>query len=128
MSLKELQHNKMMAHLIDALDAGIGIGHYGRLTFAIVAYYFLHEQQVVSYLAQDPDCSEEEARALYEQMRVHQYSPPTRETVLEWQKGQAFPICPNPGDPDSCNVYKDLKFPEGVYAHIAEYYEQKAAQ
>ena len=28
-------------------------------------------------------------------------------------------------DPDACNVYKDLEFPEGVYARINEYYQQK---
>jgi len=32
---------------------------------------------------------------------------------------------PSPEDPDSANVYKDLKFPDRVYDHISEYYEQK---
>ena len=32
---------------------------------------------------------------------------------------------PNPGDPDEANVYKDLTFPDRVYDHISEYYEQK---
>jgi hypothetical protein len=127
MSLKELRQSRMLAYLIDALESGKSIGHYGRLVLAIVGYYFLHERQIVSYLARDPECSEEQARALYEQIRIHAYSPPTRETVLEWQKHQQFPICPDPNDPDACNVYKDLKFPEDVYAHITDYYEQKAA-
>lgn len=123
MSLKELQHNRMMAHLIDALDSGRTIGHYGRLVFTIVAYHFLHEGQVIALLAQDPECSEEDARELYEQMRVNQYSPPTPEMIHEWQERQDYPICPHPVDPEVCNVYKDLRFPDGVYAHVAEYYE-----
>ena len=90
MSLKELQHNRMMAHLIDALDAGRSIGHYGRLVFTIVAYHFLHEGQVITLLAEDPECSEEEARELYEQMRVNQYSPPTPEMIHEWQERRDY--------------------------------------
>jgi hypothetical protein len=35
-------------------------------------------------------------------------------------------LCPNPDDPDACNVYKDLEFPESVYQNITDYYEQKA--
>jgi hypothetical protein len=45
---------------------------------------------------------------------------------LEWQKEQEFPICPNPDDPDACNVYRDLEFPDSVYQHITDYHEQKA--
>ena len=53
-------------------------------------------------------------------------NPPKRERVLEWQERQDFPICPNPDEPDACNVYKDLQFPEHVYEHISEYYEHKS--
>ena len=127
MSIKELQKNAMMANLIHALDEGKCIGHYGRLVFTMVARHFLHERQVIAYLSKDPLCSEEEARALYEQVRVHDYSPPTRETIAEWQTHQGFPICDAPGDPDACNVYKDLRFPENVYSHINEYYGKKRA-
>ena len=54
------------------------------------------------------------------------HNPPWRERIREWQLQQDFPICPNLDDPDACNVYKDRKFPDGVYQHIEEYYEQKA--
>jgi len=37
MAVEELRKNDMMAHLLDALDAGNDIGHYGRLVFAMVA-------------------------------------------------------------------------------------------
>ena len=28
--------------------------------------------------------------------------------------------------PDACNLYRDLKFPDGVYEHIEQYREAKA--
>ena len=64
--------------------------------------------------------------SLYLQVQGKDYKPHRRERILQWQKEQSFPICPNPEDPDSGNVYKDLKFPPEVYEHIAGYYEGKA--
>ena len=52
-------------------------------------------------------------------------NPPKREKVLEWQKEQEFPICPNADDPDACNVYRDLKFPDEVYEQITDYYDDE---
>jgi DNA primase large subunit len=126
MAVEELRKNDMMAHLLDALDAGNDIGHYGRLVFAMVARHFLSEDELISYLNQDSDFSEAEARTLYKQVQGKDYNPPKRERVLEWQQQQEFPICPKPDDPDSCNVYKDLQFPEHIYENISEYHEHKA--
>ena len=126
MAIADLRKNGMMAHLLDALDRQQDIGHYGRLVFAMIARYFLTEQELLNYLLKNPGLTEEQARALYLQVQQKGYSPPKRERIVEWQKQQEFPICPNPEDPDSCNVYKDLRFPDDVYAHISEYYEQKA--
>ena len=126
MAEKELRQNDMMAHLLDALNAGKDIGHYGRLVFAMVARHFMSEDELVKKLTKDKDFSEEEARALVLQVQGRDYNPPRRDRVLEWQKQQEFPICPNPEDPDACNVYKDLRFPDEVYENIAEYREQKA--
>lgn len=92
----------------------------------MVARHFVDDDALVEKLRQDPDCDEAEARSLVEQVKGHDYNPPRREKVLAFQAHQEFPICPNPEDPDACNVYKDLQFPESVYAHISEYYEQKA--
>lgn len=36
-----------------------------------------------------------------------------------------FPICPDEGDPDGCNVFRDLVFPDEVYERIEEYHYQK---
>lgn len=127
-SHKSLRKNGMMAHLMDALDAKKDIGHYGRLVFAMVARHFLEEDELIGYLRKDPDVTEEQARALYVQVQGKDYSPPRRERILQWQREQEFPICPDPENPDSCNVYKDLKFPPEVYEHISGYYEQKAEQ
>jgi DNA primase large subunit len=126
MAVEELRKNGMMAHLLDALDAGKDIGHYGRLVFTMVARHFMSEEEVVRALRQDRDFTEEQARALYRQVQGREYNPPRRERILEWQKEQAFPICPDPEDPDACNVYRDLQFPDEVYDEISEYHEQKA--
>ena len=120
MAADELRKNEMMAHLMDALGRGEDIGHYGRLVFAMVARHFISEDEICNYLL--GNLSEEEARALCKQLEAHDYNPPRAQRILEWQQEQAFPICP---DPDVCNVYRDLKFPDRVYEHIEEFYEQK---
>ena len=125
MAVEELRKNDMMAHLLDALDQKKDIGHYGRLVFAMVARHFLTEEELIGYLTKDSDFNETEARSLYQQVQGKDYNPPKRERVLQWQEQQDFPICPNADDPDSCNVYKDLQFPEHVYEHISEYYQHK---
>ncbi|MET0402783.1 MAG: hypothetical protein ABW123_10290 [Cystobacter sp.] len=121
-----LRENGMMRHLLDSLEAGDDIGHYGRLVFAMVARHFVEEEELLELLLQDPACDEAQALALIEQVKARDYSPPRREKVLQFQAQQDFPIIPNPEDPDAGNVYKDLRFPEHVYAHISEYREQKA--
>jgi hypothetical protein len=126
MASEQLRKNGMMAHLLDALESKQDIGHYGRLVFAMVARHFLDEQELVQWLIKNPGFTEEQARALYVQVQGKDYNPPRRERILEWQKQQEFPICPNPHDPDSCNVYKDLQFPSHVYEHISDYHQQKA--
>ena len=125
MAVEELRKNYMMAHLLDALDQKKDIGHYGRLVFAMVARHFLSEDELIGYLTKDSDFNETEARSLYQQVQGKDYNPPKRERVLQWQEQQEFPICPNPDDPDACNVYKDLQFPDHVYEHISEYYQHK---
>jgi hypothetical protein len=125
MPTQDLRASSMMSHLMDALDAGQDVGHYGRLVFAVVARYFLPHDQVLAWLRKNPGFSEEEAMSLLHQVETHDYSPPTRRRVLEWQAHQDFPICPNPGDPDGCNVYRDLVFPDEVYERIEEYHIQK---
>jgi hypothetical protein len=126
MSAVELRKSVMMAHLLDALSKGEDIGHYGRLVFVMVARHFVSEGELFILLQRDPDVDEDKARALIEQVTSKGYSPPSREKVLEFQQHQKFPICPNPDDPDGCNVYKDLKFPASVYESINEYHVEKA--
>lgn len=126
MSIEELRKSDMMAHLLDALDEGKDIGHYGRLTFAMIARHFMDDDALVEHLQKDKDFSEVEAKALVKQVEGKDYNPPKRDRILDWQSQQDFPICPNADDPDSCNVYRDLKFPDHVYEHISSYYEHKA--
>src|SRR4051794_34065121 len=107
---ENLRDSPMMAHLLDALEAGTDIGHYGRLTFAMIARHFLPEEELVRLLAGQPGHGEEEARSLVLQVQGRDYNPPKRERILEWQAQQEFPICPTPDDPGSCNVYRELRF------------------
>jgi DNA primase large subunit len=125
MALQDLRKNDMMAHLLDALEQGKDIGHYGRLVFTMVAQYFLDDEEIVKLLKQDQDFSEEQARGLVEQVRSRGYNPPRRERILQWQKEQKFPICPS-DDPDACNVYRNLNLPEEIFRDISRYHEEKA--
>ncbi len=122
----ELRQSPMMAHLLDALAEGTDIGHYGRLTFVMVARHFLATDDLVALLTGQPDMDEKAARMLIMQVQDRDYNPPQRQKILEWQAQQEFPICPTPDDPNSCNVYRDLQFPDGVYGHVEEFYEQRA--
>jgi hypothetical protein len=126
MPVDDLRKNEMMAHLLDALDKGKDIGHYGRLTFAMVARHFLDEEELVGELSKDKDFSETDARALVQQVSERDYNPPRRERILEWQEKQEFPIIPDASNPDEGNVYRDLEFPDGVYENISQYHHQKA--
>ena len=126
-TLKPLRQSPMMCHLLDALAAGTDIGEYGRLTVAMVAHHFLEPDDLVALLQQDASIDEAQARALVQQVQTRDYSPPKRERILEWQAQQAFPICPNPEDPDACNVYRELEFPPEVFEHIEAYREQQFA-
>jgi len=121
-----LRNSTMMAHLLDALEAGTDIGHYGRLVFAMIARHFLQEDELIRLLASQQGQDEIKARALVMQVQERDYSPPKRERILEWQTKQDFPIIPNPEDPNSGNVYKELRFPDGIYEHINEFWEEKA--
>jgi DNA primase large subunit len=116
----------MMNHILEALDRDEDIGHYGRLTFAMIARYFVDNEELVQLLTKDGDTDENKARALVQQVEERRYNPPRREKILEWQKEQGFQICPDPDDPDVCNVYNELTFPDEVYEDIQEYREEKA--
>ena len=124
-ALRALRRNGMMARLLDALERGEDVGHYGRLVFTMVARHFLDEEELVRLLANQPEQDEARARAMLLQVKEKDYSPPKRDRILQWQAQQEFPICPTPEDPNSCNVYRELKFPDGIYEHIQEFWEEK---
>lgn len=124
----DLRDSPMMAHLMDALQEGTDISHYGRLVFAMVARHFLAEDEMVRLLGNQTDHNAGEARALLRQVEAKDYNPPKRDRILEWQAQQDFPICPTPDDPTSCNVYSELRFPDGIYDNITDYYVQQEQQ
>jgi hypothetical protein len=126
MAVEDLKQSPMMNNMLEALDRGEDIGHYGRLTFAMVARYFVDDEELVQLLAKDGDTDENKARALVQQVEEKGYNPPRRDRIVEWQEQQDFQICPNPDDPDACSVYNDLTFPDGLYEDIQQYREEKA--
>ena len=122
---ENLRDSPMMAHLLDALEKGTDIGHYGRLTFVMVARHFLSDDEIIDLLSHQPEHNAAEARVLLKQVKDRDYNPPKRERILEWQAQQDFPICPTPDEPGTCNVYQELRFPEGIYDNIEEFWEEK---
>ena len=124
MALQDLRQSAMMSHLLDALDRGEDIGHYGRLVFVMIARYFLSEEELVEQLTKDRDCDEEKARGLVKQVEARGYNPPKRERILEWMGQQEFPICQDADDKGACNVYKRLDFPPEVYEKISSFYQE----
>ena len=125
MAVEDLRQSPMMGHMLDALDNGEDIGHYGRLVFAMIGRHFVGEDELVELLTKDHDADEREIRAMVQQVQEKGYSPPRREKILEYQSQQEFPICPNPDDPDACNPYQELQFPDEVYESIQEYQEKR---
>jgi hypothetical protein len=125
--MQALREDRVMAHLLDSLEAGKDIGHYGRLTFAMVARHFLTQEEMLAELMKDRDFTEERAAVMLRQVEDRDYSPPRRERIVEWQAQQEFPILPEPHDPDCGNVYRSLRFEGSTYKHIEEYQEEKMA-
>ena len=121
----ELRKDSMMAHLLDSLEAGKDIGHYGRLVFAMVARHFLPHDEVLAWMMKDRDVDEEKALLMLRQVEGKDYSPPRRDKILSYQSQQEFPILPFPDDPDCGNLYRNLKFPQEIYEHIGHYQEAK---
>lgn len=126
MPVEDLRQSSMMSHMLDALERGEDIGHYGRLTFTMIGRYFMSNEELVEYLTKDGDTDENKARSLVQQVSEKGYNPPRRERILEWQSQQDFDICPNPDDPDACNIYNELEMPDEVYEDIEQYREEKA--
>ena len=81
----------------------------------------------MEWLAKDSDTDVNKARALVQQVEERGYNPPKRERILEWQEQQGFPICPNPDNPDACNVYKELDLPDEIFENIQDYREDKVS-
>jgi hypothetical protein len=126
MAVEDLRQSPMMSHMLDALDNAQDIGHYGRLVFTMIGRHFVGNDELIELLTQDNDAEEKEIRSLVQQVEEKGYSPPKRDKILEYQSQQDFAICPNPDDPDACNPYSELQFPDEVFESIQEYREEKA--
>lgn len=92
----------------------------------MIGRHFVGNDELVELLTKDHDADEQEIRAMVQQVEEKGYRPPRREKILEYQGQQDFPISPNADDPDACNPYAELQFPDEVYESIQEYREEKA--
>ena len=125
MAVEDLRQSPMMGHMLDALEKGEDIGNYGRLVFAMLGRHFVDNDERSGLRTPDHDADEGEMKALVQQVQEKGYSPPKRDKILEYQAQQDFPICPNPDDPDACNPYQELQFPDEVYESIQVYREKR---
>src|SRR5919112_1423542 len=74
MPVEDLRQSPMMAHMLDALDNGEDIGHYGRLVFAMIGRHFVSNDELVELLIKDHDADEQEIRAMVQQVEDKGYS------------------------------------------------------
>jgi hypothetical protein len=125
MPIEDLRNSPMMSHLLDSMDRGEDIGHYGRLVFVMVGRHFLSHDELLDQLTKDKDCDTAKAEMLIKQVEARGYNPPKPERILEWMDKQEFAICDTSGDGEACNVYRSLTFPPEVYEKIASYYESR---
>ncbi len=126
MAIEDLRNSPMMSHLLDSMNGGEDVGHYGRLVFVMVGRHFLSHEELVAQLTKDKDCDQEKAESLITQVESHGYNPPKPDRILQWMDKQDFAICDTSEGPDACNVYKSLQFPPEVYEKIASYYESRS--
>ena len=84
MAVEDLKQSPMMNNMLETLDRGEDIGHYGRLTFAMVARYFMDDENLVQLLAKDGDTDENKARALVQQVEEKGYNSSRRDRIVEW--------------------------------------------
>lgn len=125
MPVEDLKQSKTMNNILEGLENGEDVGHYGRLTLAMVGRYFVENEELAGLLSKDPGCTEEEARSLVKQVEDRDYNPPRRERLIEWQSEQDFKFV-DENDPDAGNLYNELQFPDEVFKDIEEYREEKA--
>jgi hypothetical protein len=81
--MDELRRNPMIAHLLDALDKGKDIGHYGRLTFATVGHHYLDRGELVEILSKGKGADEGDLRCLVHHAVTRGFHVPTWEQILE---------------------------------------------
>ena len=124
-TMDDLRKSPTMTYLLDAAEEGKDIGHYGRLTVAMVGSKFLETDELVDVLLKSGGAEETEVKAMVQQVVERGYNPPSRARLQEWSAEQDFPLMPNADDPDSGNLYRELTMPDEVIESIEEYREQK---
>jgi hypothetical protein len=110
-AVEELRSSPMMAHLLDSLERGEDIGHYGRLTFVMIARHFLERDELLEWLNKNEEPEGRSHEGLIEQVEARGYN---------------LPICPESEDTRACNPYRELQFPEETYQKIESFYRGEA--
>ena len=124
MSVEGLQQSPMIHHLLDTLDWERTLATtYGRLAFAVVAHSFSERDELVEWPSKDGNLDEMRP-ARWPSRPRRGPTAPRRERILGWQEQKDFSICPNPDDPDACNVYSELQLPDEAYQDIQECQEK----
>ncbi len=126
MSLIQLKRVNCLRKIIERLQAKKSIPHYARLLFVMVARFHLSEKTIIKLLAREPDFSEEEAKEMLDNVKLHDYNPPQCKHIVEWMTHtKRYKLCPS-ATPGLCDhpIYKALKFPDHVYESIKEYHEK----
>jgi hypothetical protein len=90
MPVEDLRQSTMRGYLLDALDKGGDIGHYGRLAFAMIGRHGVSNDEHVGLLTKDHDTDGQEMRALVQQVEEKGYSPPGREKILDRQVARSL--------------------------------------
>ena len=77
-----LRDNGMMRHLLESLEAGHDIGHYGRLVFAMVGRHFMSADELATILSKGQGLDDLQARANAEfRLRVGVSRESARQTM-----------------------------------------------
>ena len=84
MLVEALKQSSPMNHVVEALARGEDIGHYGWLTFIMIARHFVDNEELVGLLTQDRDADEGDIWAMVQQVEAKGYSPTRRDRILEW--------------------------------------------
>ena len=128
-SLDDLKRNPMMRRIIQTMESGQDVGHYGRFIFTVVASYFIGEKEITDLLKRQPEIEDsEEALGFYLQVASARYVMPTSARIRAWDKSEEqknFPLIIQ-GDRNSGNLYREIPLPQQALVSVRSYWREAA--